>query len=181
MTFVHLKITVSDFILIPKLSWWKPTVNQKSTITKQRHSSGAWPPWWLYREKSEAVTQACFLCGCGWGGYVHTTRAFGGSGWCCWSSSIIFYLRLWDWVSHWSWGSLIRQDWPASMPWGSVCPHISSTVTTCLCYCLTFFYVGACVWTWHLMFAWQALYWLSHLPNAPQFMFFNVLSLDHLQ
>lgn len=167
-------------------SSWFPAKLLEANCKPEKHEHQAKPQQWglatlmtLPREKWSSDS-GLFLVWM-WTGVGMCTRAFGGSGWCCWSSSIIFYLRLWDWVSHWSWGSLIRQDWLASMPWG-IClsPHLQ--------YCdymsmllSDFFYVGACVWTWYLMFARQALYWLSHLPNAPQFMFFNVLSLDHLQ
>lgn len=111
-------------------SSWFPAKLLEANCKPEKHEHQAKPQQWglatlmtLPREKWSSDS-GLFLVWM-WTGVGMCTRAFGGSGWCCWSSSIIFYLRLWDWVSHWSWGSLIRQDWLASMPWG-IClsPHL---------------------------------------------------------
>lgn len=135
----------------------------------------------LPREQWSSDSGLCFLCGRGRGwvcAYVHVEAGADAAGLPPSRFTFVFETGpLTEAEAHW----LGKSGWQVcgdlSVPTSPVLwLHVYATA-----WLFFFFNVGACVWTWHLMPAWQALYWLSHLPNAPQFMFFNVLSLDHPQ
>lgn len=61
------------------------------------------------------------------------------------SSLVILHLNSWDWISHWSWSSLILLDWPVSpRARPAFTPH--TWHYTCIRPCLVFWGVASGCW-----------------------------------